>query len=211
VSETRLVGYARVSTEDQNLEMQTAALKRAGVLDDNIHVDKASGVSKRRPGLRMALMDCREGDTLVVWKLDRLTRSPPELYALVDRLKDKGVGLRSLTEMLDTTTAIGRLVMGITTAVAGFERDLIAERTKAGLAAIRERREEEGEEWDWGRKPSLTEAQVVKAGEWLNREKNPMSGPQIAERYGVSAATIYKHYKVNKSGRGPRFIRKTKP
>lgn len=209
--EIRLVGYARVSTEEQNLDMQTAALKRAGVLDDNIHTDKASGVSKRRPGLKNAIKDCRDGDTLVVWKLDRLTRSPPELYALVDILKEKGVGLRSLTEMLDTTTAIGRLVMGITTAVAGFERDLIAERTKAGLDRIREKREEEGEKWKWGRKPSLTEAQVVKAGELLNRENKPLSGPEVAERFGVSTPTIYQHYKLNKSGRGLRFIRKTKP
>lgn len=213
--EIRLVGYARVSTEEQNLDMQIAALKRAGVMDDNIHTDQASGVSKRRPGLRTAIKDCREGDTLVVWKLDRLTRSPPELYALIDELKERGVSLRSLTEMLDTDTAIGRLVMGITTAVAGFERDLIAERTKAGLAAIKEAREAKGENFKWGRKSLLSERQIVQAGRMLNREatgkKKRMTGPQVAAHFGVSTATIYQHWKRNPRPGGLRFIRKTEP
>lgn len=140
----------------------------------------------KQPGrpLRMG-RDCRHGDTLVVWKLDRLTRSPPELYALVASLKAKGVGLRSLTEMLDTETAIGRLVMGITTAVAGFERDLIAERTKAGLKVIREKREEKGEKWEWGRKVVMTEPKIVRVGEYLNSGK---SGPWVADKMDVSTA-----------------------
>ena len=196
--ENRLIGYARVSTEDQNLELQTAALTRAGVLSDNMHTDKASGVSKRRPGLRLALMDCREGDTLVIWKLDRLTRSPPELYALVEMLKNKGVGLRSLTEMLDTTTAIGRLVMGITTAVAGFERDLIAERTKAGLAVIREKREDKGEKWEWGRKVVMTEPKSERVGKYLNSGK---SGPWVAAKMEVSTASIYGFWRNTKKKR----------
>ena len=196
--ENRLIGYARVSTEDQNLELQTAALTRAGVLSDNMHTDKASGVSKRRPGLRLALMDCREGDTLVIWKLDRLTRSPPELYALVEMLKNKGVGLRSLTEMLDTTTAIGRLVMGITTAVAGFERDLIAERTKAGLAVIREKREDKGEKWEWGRKVVMTEPKIERVGKYLNSGK---SGPWVAAKMEVSTASIYGFWRNTKKKR----------
>lgn len=198
VPEARLIGYARVSTEDQNLELQTNALTRAGVLPDNMHTDKAAGVSRRRPGLRLALMDCRAGDTLVIWKLDRLTRSPPELYALVEKLKDKGIGLRSLTEMLDTTTAIGRLVMGITTAVAGFERDLIAERTAAGLKVIREKREEKGEKWEWGRKVIMTEAKIERVGKYLNSGK---SGPWVAKKMEVSTASIYGFWRNTKKKR----------
>src|SRR6185437_6892787 len=94
-----LVGYARVSTEDQSLELQIEALRRAGVLDDNMHVETASGASvRRRPELKHALMDCREGDTLVVWKLDRLTHYMPDLYWILAELERKGASLRSLTE-----------------------------------------------------------------------------------------------------------------
>jgi DNA invertase Pin-like site-specific DNA recombinase len=208
--ETRLVGYARVSTEDQNLDMQIAALKRAGVMDDNVHVDKASGVSNRRPGLMYALKDCRRGDTLVVWKLDRLTRSPPQLYRLIDELEAKGVGLRSLTEMLDTTTAIGKLVIGVAAAVAGFERDIISERTRAGLKAIREKREAQGEAFKWGRNPSLTEAQIVQIGKLLNRAEKPMSAAAAAKKYGVSRPTVAQHWKRNPAPDGPRFVRQSK-
>lgn len=209
--ENRLVGYARVSTEDQNLELQVAALKKAGVLDDNIHVDKKSGISKRRQGLEHAIKDCRPGDTLVVWKLDRLTRSPPQLYALLERLKDKNVGLLSLTEMLDTTTAIGRLVMGITAAVSGFERDLIAERTRAGIKAIRERKAQGTLDTSkWGRNPSLTEAQIKQAGQMMNRAVKPLSASAVAKHFGVSRPTIAQHWRRNEKGESPRFVRVTK-
>ena len=187
MAEIRLVGYARVSTQEQNLNMQLDALRKFGVLEDNLHWDKASGTSKRRPGLGFALQDCREGDTLVVWKLDRLTRSPPQLYALLEQLKEKGVGLVSLIEMLDTKSAVGRLVMGITTAVSAFERDLIAERTKAGLDAIKAKLVA-GEKWEWGRKRIMTDAKIKRAGELLNGGKN---GPQVAKHFKVSTASIY--------------------
>lgn len=209
--EPRLVGYARVSTEDQNLEMQIAALKRAGVMDVNLHVDKASGASKRRPGFELAMKDCRWGDTLVVWKLDRLTRSPPQLYALLEELKAKNVGLLSLTEMLDTKTAIGRLVMGITSAVSAFERDLIAERTKAGIEAIRKKREEGGENAKWGRNPVLTEKQIVQLGQMLNRARAPLSASAAAKHFGVSRPTIGQHWRRNPKGVSPRFVRVSKP
>lgn len=205
-----LVGYARVSTEDQNLEMQVAALTKAGVRPDNIHVDKKSGASKSRQGLELAIKDCRRGDTLVVWKLDRLTRSPQQLYALIDRLAAKGVGLKSLTEMLDTTSAVGRLVMGITTAVSAFERDLTIERTRAGIKAIREKREQGGENQKWGRNPSLTEPQIKLAGEMMNRAIKPMSASAVAKHFGVSRPTIAQHWRRNPKGVSPRFVRVTK-
>lgn len=210
--ETRLVGYARVSTEDQNLEMQIAALKRAGVMDVNLHVDKASGVSKRRPGFDLAMKDVRWGDTLVVWKLDRLTRSPQQLYALIEELKARNVGLLSLTEMLDTNTSVGRLVMGIATVVSAFERDLISERTRAGIQAIRERKAKgELDTSKWGRNPSLTEKQIVEIGKLLNRAKKPMSASAVAKDFGVSRPTIGQHWMRNPEPTGPRFVRKSKP
>lgn len=206
-----LVGYARVSTDDQSLEMQVEALRKAGVKEKNIHVDKASGASGRRPGLALALKDCRWGDTLVVWKLDRLTRSPQQLYAMIDELATKNVGLRSLTESLDTTTAVGRLVMGITTAVAAFERDLTIERTRAGIKAIREKRERGGENLKWGRNPALTEKQIKQVGEMLNRALKPMSASAVAKHFGVSRPTIGQHWRRNPKGVSPRFVRVSKP
>lgn len=202
-----LVGYARVSTEDQNLDMQLAALRRAGVREDNLHVDQASGANvKKRRGLLLALMDVREGDTLVVWKLDRLTRFMPDLYWILGELDRKGAALRSLTEHIDTSTASGRLGMNMATAFAQYERETIGERTKAGLARIKELR---GDGWTWGVKPKLTEAKVVRAGVLLN-EKG-WSGPKVAKHFKVSAPTIYQHWQRNKSKRGKKWVRKTKP
>lgn len=201
------VGYARVSTEDQSLELQLDALRKAGVKEDNLHVEKKSGVSANRPKLKLALMDCREGDELVVWKLDRLGRDPLEIYTILKHLNDKGVVVRSLTEGFDAKTPIGQLFIGISTAFAAFERALTIERTKAGIAAIKEKREKGGT-WKWGRKPSLTEAQVVRAGEMLNKG---MTGPKVAARYEVASPTIYQHWQRNYSNRGPKWVRRTKP
>jgi DNA invertase Pin-like site-specific DNA recombinase len=207
-----LVGYARVSTEDQSLDLQISALRRAGVLEDNLHVEKASGASvKRRQGLRYALMDCREGDTLVVWKLDRLTRYMPDLYWILAELERKGASLRSLTEHLDTTTASGRLGMNMATSFAQYERETIAERTKAGLAVIRELR---GKGWKWGPKPKMTAAKIKRAGHLLNVKK--LSGPEVARRLKVSAPSIYGHWvrnpKWTKDSKSnvPRFIPRKK-
>jgi DNA invertase Pin-like site-specific DNA recombinase len=205
-----MVGYARVSTEDQSLEMQTAALLKAGVLPDNIHVDKKSGVVEKRPGLRHALMDLRTGDTLVVWKLDRLSREPRHVYDLLAQLKNKGCKILSLTEGFDSSTAVGQFFIGVSVAFAAFERALIAERTTAGIAAIREKRGR-GEKWGWGRKSILSEKQIKQAGDMLNRKDKPMSGPKVAAHFKVSTPTIYQHYALNRTGRGLRFIRKTKP
>lgn len=197
-----LVGYARVSTDDQNIDLQLNALRREGVREDNLHVDYASGSSvKKRPGLILALKDLREGDTLVVWKLDRLTRYMPDLYWILAELERKGASLRSLTEHIDTSTASGRLGMNMATSFAQYERETIAERTKAGLAVIKEMR---GAGWKWGPKAKMTPAKIKRAGVLLN-EKN-LSGPEVARRLKVKPPTIY-HYWV----RNPKWTKNSKP
>ena len=127
------VGYARVSTTDQDLALQLDALTAAGCV--KVFEDRASGTRADRPGLRAALDYARDGDVLVTWKLDRLGRSLPHLIETVTSLATRGVGFRSITEAIDTTTPGGRLVFHLFGALGQFERDLIQERTRAGLAA----------------------------------------------------------------------------
>ena len=131
------IGYARVSTGDQNLDLQRDALQKAGC--DRILEDRASGAKAPRPGLDAALDYVRRGDTLVVWRLDRLGRSLKDLIQLVGELDERGIGLRSLHESIDTTSSSGKLVFHIFGALAEFERNLIRERTRAGLQAARAR------------------------------------------------------------------------
>src|SRR5262245_16837105 len=135
----RLIGYARVSTAEQSLDLQRDALLRAGVLPENIHEEHVSGVADKRPKLDLAYKDMRAGDTLVVWKLDRVGRSMINLLNRMKALEEMGVGFRSITEGIDTTTSWGTLIMHIMGALAQFERDLVVERTKTGMAAARER------------------------------------------------------------------------
>ncbi|MBV6487613.1 MAG: DNA-invertase hin [Pseudorhodoplanes sp.] len=199
-----LVGYARVSTQDQNLSLQIDALRKAGVKEDNLHVEKVSAGSKTRHALDLAIKDLREGDTLVVWRLDRFARSMRDLYARLDRVYAKGAYFRSLTEQFDFGTITGKLVLGILGLVAEFERQLISQRTSAGIQSWKDRGGGK-----WGRASALTEKQIVEAGKMLNSKRDPMSGPQVAEHFKVSTPTIYKHWKLNRSRRGgPRFIRK---
>ena len=132
-----LVGYARVSTHDQTVALQRDALTGAGC--ERILTDTASGARADRPGLEDALAFARTGDTLVVWRLDRLGHSLPHLLKTIARLQERGVGFRSLTEQLDTTTSGGKLVFHVFAALAEFERDVIRERTQAGLLAARAR------------------------------------------------------------------------
>ncbi len=132
-----LIGYARVSTLEQNLDLQKDALDKAGC--QQTFEDKDSGAKTERPGLAKALEALRPGDTLVVWKLDRLGRSLKHLVETVQQLETKGIGFQSLQESLDTTTSGGKLVFHVFAALAEFERDLIRERTQAGLAAARAR------------------------------------------------------------------------
>src|SRR5215510_14816119 len=134
-----LIGYARVSTDEQNLDLQRDALRNAGVAAKDIYTDKVSGIQSDRPGLEAALSHLRADDTLIVWRLDRLGRSLQHLIATVTSLKDQGVAFKSLTENIDTSTATGNIVFQIFGALAEFERNLIKERTVAGLNAARAR------------------------------------------------------------------------
>src|SRR5882762_5361393 len=132
-----MIGYARVSTQDQSPALQLDALRAAGC--DRIFEEKASGAQRDRPELKAALEYMRDGDVLVVWKLDRLARSLGQLIDTVDSLKERGIGFRSLTEQIDTTTPAGKLTFHIFGAMAEFERSIIRERTRAGLDAARAR------------------------------------------------------------------------
>src|SRR5918911_3131104 len=134
-----LIGYARVSTNEQNLDLQLDALRKEGVADEHIFTDKVTGTKAERPGLTQALSHLRSGDTLVVWRLDRLARSLAHLIELVNRLAGQGIAFKSLNERIDTSSATGKLVFHIFGAVAEFERNLIKERTLAGLTAARAR------------------------------------------------------------------------
>ncbi|SDJ49969.1 recombinase family protein [Salipiger marinus] len=178
-----LVGYARVSTQDQNPNLQSDALKAAGC--EKIFVEKASGAQRERPDLTAALSYMREGDSLVVWKLDRLARSLPQLIETVARLEAQGIGFRSLTEAIDTTTAGGKLVFHIFGALAEFERSVIRERTRAGLKAARDRGR------TGGRPPALSPADLAAAKAMLGDPA--ITVDEVAKRLKVSPATLYRH------------------
>lgn len=152
-----LIGYARVSTAEQDTALQTDALRKAGC--DRVFEDTASGAKADRPGLADALTYLRDGDVLVVWRLDRLGRSLPHLIETVGKLEARGVGFRSLTENIDTTTPGGRLIFHVFGALGQFERDLIRERTKAGLTAAAARGRK------GGRKPVVTADKLQRARE----------------------------------------------
>ena len=176
------VGYARVSTADQKLDLQIDALKVAGC--GEIFSDVASGAETGRPELEKALNFMREGDTLVVWQLSRLGRSLKHLISVVNDLSEKGISFLSLKENIDTASAGGRLVFHIFGALSEFERELIRERTNAGLEAARARGR------TGGRPVKMTKSQIRKATELM---KNPaVSVQDIAKMFGVSRATLYR-------------------
>lgn len=150
-----LIGYARVSTDDQNLDLQRDALIRAGVHPGKIYEEYVSGVAKRRPQLVECVKVLGEGDVLVIWKLDRLGRDLIEVVKLASELKDRKVQIRSLTEQIDTTSAYGSFFFHVIAAFAQLERDLISERTKAGLAAAKDRG------YVAGRRPAISPEQWV--------------------------------------------------
>lgn len=179
------MGYARVSTEEQTLDLQVEALLRAGVPAKAIHTEKVSAASSKRPGLALAIKHCRAGDTLVVWKLDRVARSLRHLYKVVDDLTAKKVGFRCLTQSFDTTTPAGRLMMAMLGAFAEFERDLIAERTRAGI----ERAKARGVRF--GRETVLT---PEVRDEFERRVAAGESVPTIAESLGIAPSTFRKWY-----------------
>lgn len=176
-----LVGYMRVSTNEQNLALQRDALKAAGC--ERLYDDTCSGSVAERPGLTKALDHMRAGDTLVVWKLDRIGRSLSHVVELVDGLQAKGIGLKVLTGGIDTTTSTGRLVFGIFATLAEFERDLIRERTMAGLAAARARGR------NGGRPRLMTRAKLRTAMAMMGDRGNVAS--DVAEQLGISISTLY--------------------
>ncbi len=187
-----LVGYARVSTQDQTPALQLDALKAAGC--ERVFQEKASGAQRDRPELAAALDYMRGGDTLVVWKLDRLARSMKQLIETVEKMEARQIGFRSLTEAIDTTTAGGRLVFHVFAALAEFERSVIRERTTAGLAAARARGRK------GGRPRSLTEKDIAAARAMLS---NPdITVDEVARRLGVGPATLYRHLPGGRSGIG---------
>jgi len=187
-----LIGYCRVSTADQNLDLQKDALQQAGCA--RLFSDTASGSAADRPQLAAALDFLRSGDTLVVWKLDRLGRSLKHLVETVLALQDRGVEFRSLQESIDTTTPGGRLVFHVFCALAEFERDLIRERTQAGLTAARARGRV------GGRKPVLTPHKAAVARRLHDGKEHTVA--EIAKILGVSRATIYRNLAPSSCGPG---------
>jgi len=179
------IGYARVSTQDQNLDLQNDALKGAGC--EKIYTDKMSGAKTDRPGLEKILGFIRKGDTLVVWKLDRLGRSLKHLIQVMNMLDERGVYFKSVQESLDTATPGGKLIFHVFGALAEFERDIIRERTLAGLAAARIRGRV------GGRPGKLSEKQVKMAKNLMKDISIPIA--EICETLGVSKATLYRYTK----------------
>jgi DNA invertase Pin-like site-specific DNA recombinase len=178
------IGYARVSTREQSLSMQIDALKNAGC--DQIHEEIASGAKTSRPVLEEIMRNLREGDTLIIWKLDRLGRNLAHLIHLTTKLIEKKVGLISLNDPIDTSTAQGRMVFGIFASLAEFERELIRERTQAGLKSARVRGRK------GGRPKGMTQAAIEKATIAEALYKNgSIPVKKIAEQLGISKTTLY--------------------
>lgn len=175
------IGYARVSTHDQNLDLQMDALKKAGC--ESIREDRISGSRRERPGLNRALEDLREGDTLVVWKLDRLGRSVKDLVELVGDLEKRGVHFQSITDAIDTSTPAGRFFFHVMASLAQMERELLIERTRAGLDAARTQGRV------GGRKAKMTPSKIKAAQQLLDSGVLPKD---VAQNLGVSIPTLYR-------------------
>lgn len=178
-----IIGYARVSTREQNLRMQLDALHAAGC--EKIYEEKVSGAAKDRPQFEAMLENARKGDTIVVWKLDRLGRSLIQLVTLIDELGKRGINFRSLTDHeIDTSTTLGRVLFVIASAFAEMERDRIQERTRAGLDAARSKG------LVGGRKRAIDEKKLAKARLLLEGGTPPK---EVAETLRVSVATLYRY------------------
>jgi DNA invertase Pin-like site-specific DNA recombinase len=178
-----LIGYARVSTSDQTLNLQKDALEKAGC--DKIFTDMASGSKAERIGLDQAVSYVRKGDTLVVWRLDRLGRSLPHLIETITSLNNRGIGFKSITESIDTTTSGGKLIFHIFGALAEFERDIIRERTHAGLTAARARGRL------GGRPKALNPKKAQQAQTLYNDKKHTID--EICRTLNISRATLYRY------------------
>ncbi|MBD1228228.1 recombinase family protein [Xenorhabdus griffiniae] len=178
-----LIGYARVSTRDQNLDLQIEALTQAGC--KKIYEDKVSDVRTERPGLAMAMEILREDDTLVVWKLDRLGCNVKQLIDMVSELHKRGIHFKSLTDAIDTGTPSGRFFFHVMASLSEMERELIIERTRAGLDAARQ----------LGRKPKMTNSKLESAKKLLAGGVPPKN---VANNLGVSIPTLYRWLSASK-------------
>ena len=182
-----LIGYARVSTNEQEIQLQLDALKKAGCSKDNIFVDHVSGAQSNRPGLEKCLKTIQPGNILLVWRLDRLGRSMSHLVSLVEELRTKGVGFRSICDgAIDTTTASGELIFNIFSSLAQFERKLIQERTRAGLAAARARGRTGGR-----KKLSVNDPRVLTAKRM--HKNHGMSINEICKILKISRPSFYRY------------------
>ena len=197
---TMLIGYARVSTEDKALNLQRDALSKYGVEKANIYEEHVSAAKAKRPELASCLRSLREGDTLVVWRLDRLARSLSHLIKITQDLDSRKIALVSLTEQIDTTTAGGRLIFHVFGAVAQFERDLVSERTKAGLAAARARGKRGG-------RPPKLKPKDVRIIKQILKDKT-VTATDIAKRFGVSRATIQRSLKADRESQEAKALDK---
>lgn len=184
------IGYARVSTTDQTAHLQLDALKKAGCT--KLFTDTASGASQERPGLAKALEQLRDGDVLVVWRLDRLGRSLRHLIDTVTDLHSRGVGFQSLTEHIDTTTSGGKLFFHFFGALAEFERDIIRERTQAGLQAARARGKR------GGRRFTLSQKQVTQLRKLAADKNNSIA--ELCRLFHISRSTLWRY--ITKRGNG---------
>ena len=184
---SKLVGYARVSTQEQELQLQLDALKKAGCAKEFIFVDKISGTKADRPGLEKCLAELKPGDTLLVWRLDRLGRSMPHLVSLIEDLRIKGIGFRSICDgAIDTTTASGELIFNIFSSLAQFERRLIQERTRAGLEAARSRGRKGGRKKLDNNDPRILMAKNM-------HKDHGMSINDICKTLKISRASFYRY------------------
>lgn len=181
------IGYARVSTDDQNLDLQRDALHKAECAQ--IFEDQISGAKSDRPGLKEAIKYARPGDTLVVWRLDRLSRSLKDLIEMVNMLESRNIGLKSLHEVIDTSSNSGKLIFHIFGALSEFERNLIRERTQAGLQAARARGRK------GGRPKSLSSDKQALAVKLYNEKQHTVDN--ICEMMGISKPTLYKYIELS--------------
>lgn len=189
-----LIGYARVSTPDQVLDLQLKALNEAGCLE--IYSEHISGAAKRRPELDLAIKALREGDTLVVWRLDRLSRSMRDLYERLHQIEEQGANFKSLTENFDFTSATGKLILGFLALMAEFERQLTIERTKAGMAVLRDRGQRLGAvvKFDAAKKRQALKLLAQKErrsvrGKMLWRKRYTQA--EVADALKISTQTLY--------------------
>ena len=182
------IGYARISTKGQHLDLQIDALKKAGC--EKIYKDIISGSLSNRPALNQLLNDANKNDVIIIWKLDRLGRSLKNLVELINTLNEKEVGLKSINDPVDTTTAQGRLIFNIFGSLAEFERELIKERTLAGLEAARDKGK------IGGRPKGLTKKaqNTALTAEYLYKEEK-LSVNEILEQLGIGRATLYRYLK----------------